>query len=123
MERLHREWKERVGFLMVYISEAHPSDEWQMPSNVEQGVVFEQPRSDSARQDAAGACCSRLKVAMPCVVDSLDNAVDEAYAAWPERLFVVDAAGRIAFATEQGPWGYRPELLERWLVDHSARFT
>lgn len=122
MERLYREWSARVGFLMVYILEAHPADEWQMPSNVEQGVVFEQPRSDAARREAAGACCTRLKVSMPCVVDSLDNAVDAAYAAWPERLFVVGTDGRIAFATGQGPWGYRPELLEGWLVEHAGRF-
>ncbi len=118
MERLYREWSDRVGFLMVYIREARPSDEWQMPSNVEQSVVFEQPRTEAARAEAAGACCSRLKVSMPCVVDSLDNAVDAAYAAWPERLFVVDGKGRIAFVTEQGPWGYQPELLEQWLKAH-----
>lgn len=46
MERLYREWSDRVAFLMVYIREAHPSDEWQMPSNVEQGVVLAQPRSE-----------------------------------------------------------------------------
>ncbi|MCC6740913.1 MAG: hypothetical protein IT452_17875 [Planctomycetia bacterium] len=116
MDDIYRRWRDRVAFLMVYIREAHPSDEWQMPVNVEQGVVFEQPRSESARGEAAGECCSRLKVTMPCVVDALDNAADAAWAAWPERIFVVGADGRIAFATGQGPWGYQPEALQDWLA-------
>ena len=100
---------------MVYIREAHPSDEWQLPANLEQQVVIAQPRSDAARSEVAGECCSRLKVSMPCVVDSLDNAVDAAYAAWPERLFGVDREGRIAYVGQQGPWGYKPEEVEEWL--------
>lgn len=119
MEGIYREWKTRVAFLMVYIREAHPSDEWQMPANVEQDVVFEQPRSDAERREAAGSCCARTKTSMPCVVDSIDDAVDKAYAAWPERIFVVGPDGRIAFATAQGPWGYDPALLEAWLKSNA----
>ncbi len=55
---------------------------------------------------------------MPCVVDTLDNQVDAAYAGWPERLFVVDADGKIAFAGKQGPWGYKPAEVQRWLEEH-----
>jgi len=121
MEPLYRQWKDRVAFLMVYIREAHPSDEWQMPVNVAQGVVFEQPRSEEERRTAAGACCARLTTTMPCVVDSMDNLADTAYAAWPERLFVVGADRRIAFATAQGPWGYDPALLEAWLKSGGDR--
>ena len=115
MDRIYNEWKTRAAFLMVYIREAHPSDEWQMSSNVDEKVVFAQPTSEGSRNAVAGECCSRLKVSMPCVVDSLDNAVDGAYAAFPERLFVIDAAGKIAYAGQQGPWGYQPEHVEEWL--------
>ena len=106
---------------MVYIREAHPSDEWQVDTNLSDNVVFAQPTSAAARHDAAGACCTRLKFSMPCVVDSLDNAVDAAFAAWPERLFGVDAKGRIAYAGAQGPWGYRPEELEEWLNRNAGK--
>jgi hypothetical protein len=52
---------------------------------------------------------------MPRVVDDLDNKVDGLYAGWPERMFVVDAAGRIAYAGNQGPWGFKPDEVESWL--------
>ena len=100
---------------MVYIREAHSSDEWQLPANVQEKVVFAQPLSEAARSEVADEFCSRLKVSMPCVVDSIDNAADAAYAAWPERLFGVDREGRIAYVGQQGPWGYKPEEVEEWL--------
>jgi len=41
---------------------------------------------------------------MPVLVDGMDDAVSEAFAAWPERIYVVDANRRIAFAGGPGPW-------------------
>jgi hypothetical protein len=55
---------------------------------------------------------------MPCVVDDMDDTADNAYAAWPERLFVVGADGRIAYAGGQGPFGFSPEEVGRWLREH-----
>jgi hypothetical protein len=52
---------------------------------------------------------------MPCVVDGMDNKVGEAYAAWPERLYVVDPSGKILYAGGQGPKDYKPKELEQWL--------
>ena len=115
---MYREYHDRAAFLFVYIHEAHASDEWQMDANVKEGVVFEQPKTLPARQSVATQCCSRMKLSMPCVVDDLDNKVDSLYAGWPERLFVIDAAGRIAYAGQQGPWGFKPEKVERWLKTH-----
>ena len=112
---MYQGYRDRVAFLFVYIHEAHASDEWQMPVNVTEGVVYEQPKTLSARQSVASRCCSQMKLSMPCVVDELDNKVDNAYAAWPERFFIVDAAGRIAYAGNQGPWGFKPDEVTSWL--------
>jgi type I thyroxine 5'-deiodinase len=46
----------------------------------------------------------------------MDNRVDELYAGWPERLFVIGANGRIAYAGGPGPWGFKPDELEKWLT-------
>ena len=77
--------------------------------------MFSQARSWTERQSVATECCSRLKLSMPCVVDTIDNQVDNLYASWPERMFIVDAQGRIAYAGKQGPWGFKPEEAERAL--------
>lgn len=105
--------------MFVYIREAHPTDEWALPSNDEEGISFAQPRSWSDRQSLAQKCCSAMNLSMPCGVDDIDNTVDQAYAAWPERMFVIDGEGRIAYAGRQGPWGFKPQEVERWLKKHA----
>jgi hypothetical protein len=53
---------------------------------------------------------------MPVFVDEMDNTVSEAFAAWPERIYVVDAAGRIAYAGAPGPWGFDPDAAAKALA-------
>jgi hypothetical protein len=112
---MYQSHKDRVAFLFVYVREAHPVDGWQVDSNVTDGVLFEKPRTDERRREIARACCDRLKLTMPCAVDGLDNAVDDLYAAWPERVFIIGVDGRIAYAGDQGPWGFKPDDAERRL--------
>lgn len=109
---------DRVGFLFVYIREAHPSDEWQLGANTAEGVVFAQPTSFGERQDLAQQCSAALSLSMPCVVDDMNNTVDIAYAAWPERLFIVGADERIAYSGKQGPFGFEPADVAAWLEEN-----
>lgn len=118
---MYQEYGDRAGFLFVYIREAHPADEWQMDANVKDGVVINQPRTQVERAAAASDACSALKLTMPAVVDTLDDNVDNLYAGWPERLFVVDADGKIAYAGSRGPWGFKPEEVEAWLTRNVGR--
>ena len=104
-----------MAFLFVYIREAHPADGWQMDSNKTDGVVFDQPRDWTERRSVAQACCAKLNLSMPCVVDTIDNRVDDQYAAWPERIFIIDQSGKLAYAGKQGPWGFKPKQAERAL--------
>ena len=115
LESLFQKHKEEAAFLFVYIQEAHPADGWQMEPNTTDGVIFNQPREWSEPQGVAQACCSKLNLSIPCVVDRSDNSGDNLYAAWPERIFVIDRQGRIAYAGKQGPWGFKPEEAERAL--------
>jgi hypothetical protein len=86
-----------------------------MDSNKTDNVVFDQPTGLGERRSVAQSCCSRLSLSMPCVVDSIDNQVDDLYASWPERIFVVEADGEIAYSGKQGPWGFKPQEAERAL--------
>lgn len=112
---MYQSYRDRAAFLFVYVREAHPTDEWRMPVNEEEGVLFAQPKTLEARHDVARQCCNKLSLTMPTVVDSIDNRVDGLYAAWPERIFIVDREGRIAYAGGQGPFGFKPAEAEAWL--------
>ena len=112
---MYQKYRDRSAFLFVYIQEAHPSDGWQMESNKADHVIYPQPTEWGERQAVAQACCTKLSLSIPCVVDAIDNAVDNQYAGWPERIFVMDRAGLITYAGKQGPFGFKPEEAERAL--------
>ena len=45
-----------MDFYVVYIQEAHPSDEWQVAINEDEDVVFAQPQTFEEREAVAQAC-------------------------------------------------------------------
>jgi Iodothyronine deiodinase len=109
-----------VAFLTVYVSEAHPEDEWQMESNREDNVLLNQPKIFEERREAARILVERLKYDLPLAIDSMDNKAEAAYAAWPERLYVVAAGGRVVYRGGLGPFGFDPHEMEKALAAHLA---
>ena len=99
----------------MYIQEAHPSDVWQMASNVKQRVIFSSPKTEGERSDIAGACIRNLHLKIPALLDPLDNPTERAYTGWPDRLYVIDQAGKITFKSKPGPFGFHPADMERAL--------
>jgi thiol-disulfide isomerase/thioredoxin len=108
LERLHKEYKDRAHFYVVYILEAHPEDGWKVPANEKDGVRVRQPRTYEERVQAAGECMKGLKLTIPCLVDDMENTAQKAYAGWPDRLYVIDAAGDVAYKGDPGPRGFVP---------------
>ena len=45
-------------------------------------------------------------------VDEMHDPVMTAYAAWPERLYLVDKIGQIAYVGGEGPFGFKPSQLK-----------
>ena len=84
-----------------------------MPINEEQGIVFEQPKSEAERVEAAGACMLNLRLSMPIALDEMTDTVDTAYAALPERLYLIDPEGRIAYRSGPGPWSFDIDAWEK----------
>lgn len=70
--------------------------------------ILADAKSAEERAAAAARTCALLELPFPVVVDMMDDAVARRWSGWPERLFVVDVAGRVAYAGEQGPWGFWP---------------
>ena len=96
---------------MVYITEAHPSDVWQMQSNVKDKVVFASPKNEEERAFIAGTCVRKLGIKFPAVLDEFGNSTERVYTGWPDRIYLIDGNGRVAFKTKPGPFGFKPDNL------------
>ncbi len=116
MDKIHSRLKDRAEFIAVYIKEAHPSDGWKMSGNERVGIRIKQPELFEDRVKAAAQCCGALEMTIPMVIDSIDNRVGEAYSGFPDRLYVIDREGRIAFKSGRGPFGFIPAEMEQELI-------
>ena len=103
MEQLYSQYKDRVAFFVVYVQEAHPTDGWQVESNVDENILFRQHQSYGEREEAAQSCAIGLHISVPTLVEEIDNAIDEAYGAAPERLYLIGKDGRVAYHGGAGP--------------------
>ena len=109
---MYEQWRDRVTFFVVYVQEAHPTDGWQLDINVTEDVLYQQAKTFDERVHTAEACALHLDLSIPTLVDSIDNSTDLAYAALPDRLYLIDRDGRVAYKSGPGPFGFRPDELE-----------
>ena len=78
-----------------------------MPNNK---FKIEDPRTLEERQKAAREFAMALNVTLPILVDTLDDKVDNLYGGWPDRVYVIDAAGKVALKGGLGPGGFIPSV-------------
>jgi len=83
-----------------------------MGSNIRDGVVLRDPRSEGERVAVAESCVRNLGIRFPALVDGIDNTVERQYTGWPDRLYLVGSDGRVMFKSEPGPFGFHPADLE-----------
>jgi hypothetical protein len=114
--QIYNDYKDHADFLTVYVREAHPTDEWQMKSNVKDDVCYAQPKTLEQRVAIAKDFTTRFKFPLPFGIDDMGNAADGAYAAWPERLYVIDETGHIVYRGGMGPFNYKPAEVRGWLA-------
>jgi len=119
LESIFLKYRDKADFYFVYIHEAHPTDGWQLESNVDAGIELSQHGSLDERREVAGACCAHLALTMPVLIDGMDNAVERAFNAWPERLYVISAGGQILYQGGKGPYGFDPVEVSSFLADLS----
>ena len=106
---------------MVYIAEAHASDEWPVGKLTS---VTTQPKNLAHRRDLASVVHNHLlNCEVEVVCDNMQNTFQRTMACWPIRLFVVDANnGRLLYKAQPdlspNVYGYRLEDLSEWLVDY-----
>jgi len=98
------------------VREAHPTDEWQMKSNVTDDVCYVQPKTLEQRVAIANDFTKRFKFSLPFGIDDMSNAADNAYSAWPERIYIINEGGHIAYRGGIGPFNYKPAEAREWLA-------
>ncbi len=96
-----------------------------MASNDKAGVAFAQPKTKDVRAAIAEKCCAALKMSIPLLVDEIDDRVGHAYSGMPDRLYLIDRSGRVAYKGGRGPFGFKPLELEQamamLLLDESSK--
>jgi Iodothyronine deiodinase len=113
---MYKRYGDRVAFLGVYVREAHPTDGWSLESNSRIGIEVKQPTIRSERFDVAEKCCVRLNMNIPLLVDELDDRVGRSYSGMPDRLYLIDRGGLVAYKGGRGPYGFKPAELEQSLI-------
>jgi type I thyroxine 5'-deiodinase len=84
-----------------------------MQSNVRDNVLFATPKTMEQRENIAGSCVRKLGIKFPAVVDNIDNRTEKAYTGWPDRLYLINRDGRVAYKSKAGPFGFHPDDLEK----------
>lgn len=86
-----------------------------MPVNAKEHISIANARSFEDRDDAAKTCVVKLCINIPALVDDIHDTTEIAYTGWPDRLYVIDRTGRIAYKSGPGPYGFSPQGVEKAL--------
>jgi hypothetical protein len=113
LDELAKSYGDKAKFFGVYIREAHAEGEDQVPRNLDEGVVFEQPETADERADVAAACMLRYNFSFPMLLDNMENEAEDKYQSWPDRLYIIGNDGKIAYQGGMGPLYFDVDEFEQ----------
>ncbi len=87
-----------------------------MKSNLKDDVCYAQPKNLKQRVAIANDFVKRFQFPLPFGIDDMRNTANDIYAAWPERLYILDESGHIAYRGGMGPFKYNPAEVREWLA-------
>ena len=93
----------KVKFAIVYIMEAHASDEWPI-GDLDPGVAINQHRSIEERIEAAKMFQKKYSLSpnIDFLVDTMDNSFNSMFESWPTRAWIISPDGRVCFKSMPG---------------------
>jgi type I thyroxine 5'-deiodinase len=50
------------------------------------------------------------------VIDEFGNSTEQAYTGWPDRLYLIDSRGHVAYKAKPGPFGFKSDELRASLA-------
>ena len=115
LDNLAKTYGDKVKLLSIYIREAHAEGEDQVPRNLDEDVIFEQPATSDERAEVAAACMLRHNFSFPMLMDNMENEAEEKYMSWPDRLYLIDSDGKIAYQGGMGPLYFDVDEFEQEL--------
>jgi Iodothyronine deiodinase len=108
MEKLRSAEGPRAFFLLVYTREAFPIGDKDVQRNKDQGISVPEAKTLDERKTEAGQTLQTLQITMPMAVDSMDDAISNAFGTFPNGSVVIGKDGNIA-------------ALEHWTNPESLR--
>jgi hypothetical protein len=133
IQEIYEQYHQDVQFLNIYIREAHPIDGWWLGRRLTRGIISRifaypkvsmehyDPKTIEERRKVAGECETALKYGVHTYVDEMDDQVNDTYAAWPTRLYLIGLDGKVVYAGGMGPYGFKPAKLEAAIQDYLKR--
>jgi hypothetical protein len=112
LDEIAKRYAYQMQFYCIYIKEIHPDDGVQVQSNIDEGIIFDQPTTDDTRTEIAAACMLRFNFSFPMLLDNMTDEAEAKFVALPERLYVLDADGRVTFKGGLGPHCFDPVTWE-----------
>jgi len=119
LDELAKTYGDKIVFLSVYIREAHAEGEDQVLRNLDEDVIFEQPETSDERAEIAAACMLRYNFSFPMLLDNMENEAEEKYISWPDRLYLIDSGGKIAYQGGMGPLYFDVDEFEETVRVHA----
>ncbi len=110
---LVKEFQSEADFLTVYIQEAHAQDGWAFGKS-NYSIYYHKTIKDRL---LAADILAKKNLPCPLYIDIIEDECRLAYAAAPERLYVVQD-GVIKYTGGMGPMFYRLGEVRKWLEDY-----
>ncbi|MCD6342771.1 MAG: hypothetical protein J7L76_03210 [Spirochaetaceae bacterium] len=128
IQEIYKQFKEEVQFLSIYIREAHPIDGWWMGRRLTKKLMLRMapkvsmehydPKTIEERRAVAGECETALQYGTQTYIDEMDDHVNDTYAAWPTRLYLVGLDGKIVYGGGLGPYDFKPSKLKAAIEEY-----
>lgn len=104
INQIYELYKDRISFLHIYVYEMHSVNNWFIPINLKENVIYDQPKNDIERSAIVMDWIKYKNIKMPVAMDDIENTIDTLYAGSPERLYFIDKNGLIQFRSSEGPF-------------------
>ena len=78
------------------------------------------PKTIEERRAVAGDCETAFQYGIKTYVDEMDDYVNNTYAAWPTRLYLIGLDGKVVFGGGLGPYNFKPAKLKAAIQTYLA---